>query len=170
VAYPGKSFSASTFLATLGLPLASVPTGGDDEPDQTAGAASRIIEDDYDSEYRYATRPFAALEGLDRDERVGTFTMVMFSPLRLGYLVVPPDLVDAFVATRALADRHSALLDQVALTDFIAKYYFARHIRRMRALYAAWQAALVEAAGARVGGAARSRTRRAGDAPARRTT
>ncbi len=108
-----------------------------------------IIEDDYDSEYRYASRPLAALQGLDHSGRViymGTFTKVMFPSLRLGYLVAPPDLVDTFVAARALADRHSALPEQAALADFISEGHFARHIRRMRALYATRQAVLVEAA------------------------
>jgi GntR family transcriptional regulator/MocR family aminotransferase len=108
-----------------------------------------VLEDDYDSEYRYAGRPLAALQGLDREGRViylGTFSKVLFPALRLGYLVVPPDLVEAFVAARALVDRHCPTLDQAALADFIADGHFARHIRRMRALYAERQAILVEAA------------------------
>lgn len=108
-----------------------------------------IIEDDYDSEYRYSSRPLAALQGLDRAGRViymGTFTKVMFPSLRLGYLVAPPDLVDTFIAARALSDRHSALLDQAALADFIVEGHFARHLRRMRSLYAERQGILVQAA------------------------
>ncbi|MCG8352256.1 MAG: PLP-dependent aminotransferase family protein [Chloroflexales bacterium] len=107
-----------------------------------------IIEDDYDSEYRYAGRPLAALQGLDRTGRViylGTFSKVLCPAIRLGYLVAPPDLVDAFVAARALADRHAPTIDQAVLTDFIVEGHFARHIRRMRALYAERQAILLEA-------------------------
>jgi GntR family transcriptional regulator/MocR family aminotransferase len=112
-------------------------------------AGAWVLEDDYDSEYRYAGRPLAALQGLDREGRViylGTFSKVLFPALRLGYLVVPPDLVEAFVAARAMVDRHSPTLDQAALADFIAEGHFARHIRRMRGLYAERQAILVEAA------------------------
>jgi GntR family transcriptional regulator / MocR family aminotransferase len=111
-------------------------------------AAAWVLEDDYDSEYRYAGRPLAALQGLDSEGRViylGTFSKVLFPALRLGYMVVPPDLVDVFAAARALVDRHSPTLDQAALADFIADGHFARHIRRMRALYAERQAILVEA-------------------------
>jgi GntR family transcriptional regulator/MocR family aminotransferase len=114
-----------------------------------------ILEDDYDSEYRYAGRPLAALQGLDTAGRViyaGTFSKVLFPALRLGYLVVPPDLVDAFVAARALADRHSPSVTQAALADFIDGGHFARHVRRTRALYAERQAALVRAARRSLGG------------------
>jgi GntR family transcriptional regulator/MocR family aminotransferase len=108
-----------------------------------------ILEDDYDSEYRYAGRPLAALQGLDAAGRViyaGTFSKVLFPSLRLGYLIVPAELVDAFVAARALADRHAPSVPQAALADFIEGGHFARHIRRTRALYAERQAALVRAA------------------------
>jgi GntR family transcriptional regulator / MocR family aminotransferase len=114
-----------------------------------------ILEDDYDSEYRYAGRPLAALQGLDTAGRViyaGTFSKVLFPALRLGYLVVPSDLVDAFVAARALTDRHSPSVTQAALADFIDGGHFARHVRRTRALYAERQAALVQAAQRRLGG------------------
>lgn len=105
-----------------------------------------VLEDDYDSEYRYAGRPLAALQGLDTSGRVlytGTFSKVLFPGLRLGYLVAPPDLVSAFVAARALIDRQSPTLDQAVLADFISEGHFARHIRRMRALYAQRQELLV---------------------------
>ncbi len=109
-----------------------------------------VLEDDYNSEYRYANRPLAALQGVDNEARViyvGSFSKVLFPSLRIGYLVAPPDLVDSFVAMRARTDVHSPTPEQVVLTDFIAEGHFARHIRRMRALYAERQAILVEAAG-----------------------
>jgi GntR family transcriptional regulator/MocR family aminotransferase len=112
-------------------------------------AGAWVIEDDYDSEYRYTGRPLEALQGLDTEERVlyvGTFSKVLFPALRLGYLVVPPDLVDAFVSARELTDRHPPTVDQAILADFIAEGHFGRHIRRTRALYARRQAALVEQA------------------------
>jgi GntR family transcriptional regulator/MocR family aminotransferase len=97
-----------------------------------------IIEDDYDSEYRFGSRPIASLQGLDTSARViyvGTFSKVMFPALRVGYLVVPKDLVAAFSAARDAADVFSATLYQAVLTDFIREGHFARHIRRMRMLY-----------------------------------
>ncbi|MDQ6692930.1 MAG: PLP-dependent aminotransferase family protein, partial [Chloroflexota bacterium] len=106
-----------------------------------------IIEDDYDSEYRYSGRPLATLQGLDRDGRViyiGTFSKVLFPGLRLAYLVVPPDMVDPFVAARTYADRASPLQEQAVLADFIQDGHFARHIRRMRELYGERQGLLVE--------------------------
>jgi GntR family transcriptional regulator/MocR family aminotransferase len=112
-------------------------------------AGAWVVEDDYDSEYRYAGRPLAALQGLDRAGRViyvGTFSKVLFPALRLGYLVAPPDLVDAFARARWLTDRHSPSVTQAVLADFIAEGHLARHIRRTRALYAERQDALVEAA------------------------
>ena len=109
-----------------------------------------ILEDDYDSEYRYSGRPLSSLQGLDAGGRViylGTFSKVLSPALRLGYLVVPPDLVDAFVAARALIDRHSPQMDQVVLAEFMAEGHFARHVRRMRLHYAERRDALIEAVG-----------------------
>ncbi len=108
-----------------------------------------ILEDDYDSEFRYAGRPLSSLQGLDNTGQIiyiGTFSKVLFPGLRLGYLVVPEDLVDAFTAARAVSDRHSPMLEQIILTDFIAQGHFAQHIRRMRSLYAERQAHLVDEA------------------------
>ena len=82
----------------------------------------------------------------------GTFSKVLFPSLRLGYLVVPPELAEAFIAARALADRHSPSVTQAALADFIDGGHFARHIRQTRALYAERQAALVRAARRTLGG------------------
>ncbi len=113
-----------------------------------SAAGAWVLEDDYDSEYRYAGRPLAALQGLDAEGRViyiGTFSKVLFPALRIGYVVVPAHLVEAFCRARALSDRHSPTIEQAVLADFLEEGHFARHIRRMRALYAARQAALVEA-------------------------
>jgi GntR family transcriptional regulator/MocR family aminotransferase len=111
-----------------------------------ARAGAWIVEDDYDSEYRFGGRPIASLQGLDTDARViyvGTFSKVMFPSLRLGYLVVPKDLVPAFTACRDALDTCTATLPQLAMHDFIREGHFARHIRRMRMLYAERRAALV---------------------------
>jgi GntR family transcriptional regulator / MocR family aminotransferase len=107
-----------------------------------------IIEDDYDSEYRFGGRPLASLQGMDTEGRVvyvGTFSKVMFPALRVGYVVVPKDLVPAFATVRDAFDTFSATLYQVVLTDFIREGHFARHIRRMRTLYLERRNALLEA-------------------------
>ncbi len=108
---------------------------------------SWIIEDDYDSEYRYESPPVAALQGLDREGRVvyiGTFSKVLFPALRLGYLVVPPGLVDRFAAVREAMDVFPPSLPQAVFADFIDHGHFARHVRRVRSLYRERRAALVE--------------------------
>ena len=97
-----------------------------------------ILEDDFDSEYRYESRPIPALQGLDHFGRViyiGTFSKVLFPSLRLGYLIVPEDLVDAFVSARWISDRSSPQIEQAALADFIEDGHLATHVRRMRTLY-----------------------------------
>jgi GntR family transcriptional regulator / MocR family aminotransferase len=103
-----------------------------------ADAGAMIVEDDYDSEFRYRSRPIAALQGLDENEIViyaGTFSKVLFPSLRVGYLVVPPSLVQIFVRARWLADRHTPTLEQRVLADFIDEGHLERHLRRMRTLY-----------------------------------
>jgi GntR family transcriptional regulator/MocR family aminotransferase len=113
-----------------------------------------IIEDDYDSEYRLEGRPIASLQGLDTDARViyvGTFSKVMFPALRLGYVVVPKDLVEAFSTARDATDQFSSTLYQAAMTDFIREGHFARHIRRMRMLYMERRTALAGAIHKRMG-------------------
>ncbi len=112
-------------------------------------AQSWIIEDDYDSEFRYAGRPLASLQGLDRNGRVlyiGTFSKTIFPALRLGCLVVPQDLVQVLTAVRALNGSHSPLIDQATLAEFITEGHFARHIRRMRRLYEERQEILISEA------------------------
>jgi GntR family transcriptional regulator / MocR family aminotransferase len=114
-----------------------------------------VFEDDYDSEYRYSGRPIPALQGLDRAGVVifaGSFTNVLFPALRLGYLVVPPDMVDLFAAAGSVSTHHPPLLDQAVLCDFIREGHFARHIRRMRELYAERLSVLLEAAGNELSG------------------
>lgn len=106
-----------------------------------------IVEDDYDSEFRFAGKPLASLQGLDRDRRViyvGTFGKTIYPSLRLGCAVVPPDLAEIFTSARALTDLHSPLIDQSVLAEFIAEGHFTRHIRRMRKLYAERQQILIE--------------------------
>ncbi|HEY2829123.1 MAG TPA: PLP-dependent aminotransferase family protein, partial [Thermoanaerobaculia bacterium] len=105
-----------------------------------------IIEDDYDSEYRYDSMPIASLQGLDANARVvyiGTFSKVMFPSLRLGYIVVPPDLVERFTAMRQLMDLGPAQTTQAVMADFIREGHFSRHIRRMRPIYATRRRMLV---------------------------
>jgi GntR family transcriptional regulator/MocR family aminotransferase len=104
-----------------------------------------IVEDDYDSEYRYDSRPITALHGLDDHARViyiGTFSKVMFPSLRLGYLIVPSDLVERFLAVRQAMDLCPSHAVQSTMAEFMREGHFARHVRRMRALYASRRAAL----------------------------
>jgi GntR family transcriptional regulator / MocR family aminotransferase len=108
---------------------------------------SWIIEDDYDSEYRYESMPIASLQGLDANARViyvGTFSKVLFPSLRLGYVVIPSDLVDSFLTVRRAMDLGPPSFYQEVLADFIGEGHFVRHIRRMRVLYGERRSALVE--------------------------
>ena len=114
-----------------------------------------ILEDDYDSEYRYRGRPLAALQGLDEEGRViyiGTMSKVMFPGLRIGYMVVPDDLVDAFRSIRILIDSHPSSIAQAALADFISEGFLSAHIRRMRSLYSDRQTTLIELIRRELGG------------------
>jgi GntR family transcriptional regulator/MocR family aminotransferase len=120
---------------------------------ETAGAW--IIEDDYESEFQQPAGMLPSLQGLDRAGRViylGTFSKLLFPSLRLGYAVLPEDLVRPFTAARHLADRQSSGLLQAIMTDFILDGHFARHLRRMRSLYAERQDFLVEQVARRLGG------------------
>ena len=121
-------------------------------------AASRggwVVEDDYDGEFRYSGGPLPSLQGLDKKGRVlylGTFSKSLFPALRLGYLVVPDDLVDAFANAKALCDRHAPAVEQAILAEFIAEGHFGRHLRRARKLYAERQEVLVDAANGELAG------------------
>jgi len=107
-----------------------------------------IIEDDYDSEYRFESRPIPSLQGLDSDSRViylGTFSKAMFPALRLGHMVLPPDLVPVFTDARRASDPYCSISNQLAMTDFIREGHLARHVRKMRTLYSQRRKALIEA-------------------------
>jgi GntR family transcriptional regulator/MocR family aminotransferase len=98
-----------------------------------------IIEDDYDSEFRFEGRPISSLQGMDQDGRVlylGTFSKVMYPGIRLGYMVIPPKLVDAFKNGLYELQRPGQVMIQAALADFIEEGHFASHIRRLRQMYA----------------------------------
>jgi GntR family transcriptional regulator / MocR family aminotransferase len=98
-----------------------------------------ILEDDYDSEYRYSGHPIPAMQGIDTDNLViftGGFNKVLFPSLRMGYIVFPPALLENFVMTKALITRHHSVLDQAVVCDFIEQGHFGRHLRRMRKIYA----------------------------------
>jgi GntR family transcriptional regulator/MocR family aminotransferase len=119
-----------------------------------ARTGSWIIEDDYDSEFRYESRPIGALQGLDTSSTVvylGTFSKVMFPALRVGYAIVPADLIPAFSNIRDATDIFSSTLYQAVLTDFIKEGHFARHLRRMRILYMERRSILVDAIQAQLG-------------------
>ena len=120
-----------------------------------ARGGALIVEDDYDSEFRYSGRPLESLQGLDTNGVVaylGSFSKALFPPLRVGYVVLPPDLVAPFVAAKWLADRQTATLDQQVLSDFIHEGHFERHLRRMRRLYQARRDALLGALRQHLGG------------------
>jgi GntR family transcriptional regulator/MocR family aminotransferase len=106
-----------------------------------------IIEDDYDSEYRFDARPIASLQGLDVNARViyiGTFSKMLFPSLRIGYIVIPPDLVKHFAAVRFAMDIFPPYLYQEVLADFMAQGHFGRHIRKMRQLYGSRRTTLID--------------------------
>ena len=110
--------------------------------------SAMIIEDDYDSEYRYGDRPIPALQGLAQTDSVlyiGTFSKVLFPSLRIGYLVLPQSFISLFARAKWLSDRSLPSLEQQVLTDFIEQGHIDRHIRKMRSLYDLRRQALVQA-------------------------
>jgi GntR family transcriptional regulator/MocR family aminotransferase len=112
-----------------------------------SSAGSFVIEDDYDSEFRFEGRRIPTLQGLDRNSNVilvGSFTKTLFPSLRIGYLMLPSSLVDYFVAYRYRTDFRNLNFDQVTLCDFIEGGHLGRHLRRMRNLYSRRLAALLE--------------------------
>jgi GntR family transcriptional regulator/MocR family aminotransferase len=108
-----------------------------------------VIEDDYDSEFRFSGRPVPALRSLDKTGTVilaGSFNKVLFPSLRLGYVILPSSLIDGFLSFRFQVDAYPPALSQAVLCDFIADGHFGRHLRRMRELYASRLSALRESA------------------------
>lgn len=106
--------------------------------DLAARKQAWILEDDYDSEFRYTGRPLSSLQGLDAHDRVvylGTFSKVLYPGIKIGYMVVPPALVSAFKSALYDLQRPGQMMLQAALADFIEQGYFATHIRKMRLLY-----------------------------------
>lgn len=102
-------------------------------------SGTMILEDDYDSEYRYSGHPIPAMQGIDRDNLViftGGFNKVLFPSLRMAYIVLPPALLENFVMIKALLSRHHSVFDQTVVCDFIEQGHFGRHLRRMRKIYA----------------------------------
>jgi GntR family transcriptional regulator/MocR family aminotransferase len=125
-----------------------------------SAARAWVVEDDYDSEFRHGARPIPCLHGLDADGRViyvGSFSKTLFPALRLGFVIVPPDLRDTLYAARRAADVHPPTLDQAALAEFIADGHFDRHLRRMRCAYTERLEAVVDAVERCCGGALRLR-------------
>ncbi len=117
--------------------------------DWARGAKAWVIEDDYDSEYRYAGRPLAALKSLDADHRViyvGTLSKLLFPSLRLGYLIAPPQLAEPLRRLRAALDDQPSMVAQPALAELFRSGHLAAHVRRMRQIYAARQRLLLEQA------------------------
>ena len=131
--YPlGSTMSVSRRLALLGW---------------AERMGSWIVEDDYDGEFRYETMPIASLQGLDWNRRViyiGTFSKVLFPSLRLGYIVIPQDLVEHFVSVRFAMDLAPPGFFQRVLADFIREGHFSRHIRKMRGIYSERRAVLIQ--------------------------
>ena len=130
------------------------PTGGVLSPDARAAVlawAQRtkalILEDDYDAEYRYDRAPVGAIQGLDPDRvaYAGTASKTLAPGFRLGWIILPSELVEPFAEAKLLADRGSPILDQLTFADFLSRGEFDRHLRRMRPVYRARRDALLAA-------------------------
>ena len=140
--------------AVVVTPAHQFPTGALLAPDRRPALMEWLrrrnaiaIEDDYDAEYRYDRDPVGALQGLDPDRVVyaGSASKTLAPALRIGWLVVPHDLLDAIAQEKLLADRGTGRIDQAALADFIANGELDRHLRRMRARYRRRRDALIQA-------------------------
>jgi GntR family transcriptional regulator/MocR family aminotransferase len=130
-----------------------------------SSARAWVVEDDYDSEFRYGTRAVPCLHGLDVDGRViyiGSFSKTLFPGMRLGFLIVPGDLGERMIAARRAAEMHPPFLDQAALADLMNEGHYDRHLRRMRAAYRERLEALSDAADRYCRGALTLRTVRTG--------
>lgn len=137
-------------------PLGSVMSHGRRRQllDYAGSHGTWIVEDDYDSEFRYGARPLPALQGLDDHGRVlylGTFSKTLFPALRLGYIVVPPALAAPMAVAAAELYREGPTMQQAVLAAFIAEGHYATHVRRMRGVYRARHDTLIDAIAATIG-------------------
>lgn len=130
------------------------PTGGVLSPQARAAVlawaqrtGALVLEDDYDAEYRYDRAPIGAMQGLnpDRVAYAGTASKTLAPGFRLGWLILPPELIEPFAEAKLLADRGSPILDQLTFADFLSQGEFDRHLRRMRPLYRSRRDALLRA-------------------------
>ena len=130
------------------------PTGGVLSPEARAAVlawaqrtGALVLEDDYDAEYRYDRAPIGAMQGLDPDRvaYAGTASKTLAPGFRLGWLILPPELVEPFAEAKLLADRGSPILDQLTFADFLSRGEFDRHLRRMRPVYRSRRDALLTA-------------------------
>jgi GntR family transcriptional regulator/MocR family aminotransferase len=130
------------------------PTGGVLSPEARAAVltwaqrtGALILEDDYDAEYRYDRAPVGAIQGLDPDRvaYAGTASKTLAPGFRLGWIILPPELVEPFAEAKLLADRGSPILDQLTFADFLSRGEFDRHLRRMRPIYRSRRDALLTA-------------------------
>ncbi|MBT2544589.1 PLP-dependent aminotransferase family protein [Streptomyces sp. ISL-44] len=146
--------------AVLLTPAHQFPTGAALTPARRAAAVDwarttggLILEDDYDGEFRYDRQPVGALQGLDPDRVVylGTASKSLAPGLRMGWMVVPPGLLDEVAAAKGVSDRTSSALDQLTLAEFITSGAYDRHVRGMRLRYRRRRDELVAAVGDRVG-------------------
>jgi GntR family transcriptional regulator/MocR family aminotransferase len=110
-------------------------------------AGAILLEDDYDGEFRYDSRPLECLQSLDRDDRViyvGTASKILFPALRIGWMVLPPPLLRTFQDAKAISDTGTASLEQLAFADFIREGHLERHVRRARRRHASRREALLQ--------------------------